>query len=239
MWHDRRSPRGAGGVPQRGTVPGPEPLIRLGGATSRGGKVRADRGSLRSRPRSCGSRPEPSRNGGGRPVPLHRVHTPIPHGTGCPVTRHIAGCRVGPQGTGDSNALMEGALASSANARPASASSASTPSADDSFAGDPLVRRSRRVWTSGAYEFIAEGFQEGARHFVSRHGLPPDERVLDVALRRGAAHPRRGPRRRPARRRPPWPGRSGFSPTDPHRNTTPGRHSRCRGPHPILDPLRV
>jgi len=50
---------------------------------------------------------------------------------------------------------------------------------------DPLVARTRAVWTAGDFDHIARGFTAGAVDFVERLRLAPGERVLDVACGTG------------------------------------------------------
>ncbi len=51
--------------------------------------------------------------------------------------------------------------------------------------GDPLVTRTRAVWTAGDFERIAAGYRSGAAEFVTRLDLPATETVLDVACGTG------------------------------------------------------
>ncbi|HEX5817362.1 MAG TPA: class I SAM-dependent methyltransferase [Gemmatimonadales bacterium] len=50
---------------------------------------------------------------------------------------------------------------------------------------DPLVARSRAVWTSGDFEHIARAYSADAAAFIDRLGLKAGERVLDVACGTG------------------------------------------------------
>jgi SAM-dependent methyltransferase len=50
---------------------------------------------------------------------------------------------------------------------------------------DPLVARTRAVWTAGDFERIAAGYRHGAEAFISRLGLRQGEGVLDVACGTG------------------------------------------------------
>ncbi|HTS88918.1 MAG TPA: class I SAM-dependent methyltransferase [Gemmatimonadales bacterium] len=50
---------------------------------------------------------------------------------------------------------------------------------------DPLVMRTRAVWTAGDFDRIAVGYREGAKEFIGRLGLRQGERVLDVACGTG------------------------------------------------------
>jgi ubiquinone/menaquinone biosynthesis C-methylase UbiE len=50
---------------------------------------------------------------------------------------------------------------------------------------DPLVARTRAVWTAGDFERIAEGYRDGAEMFIGRLGLREGETVLDVACGTG------------------------------------------------------
>ena len=52
-------------------------------------------------------------------------------------------------------------------------------------AADPLVTRTRAVWTAGDFERIAAGYRPGAEAFISRLGLKKGEAVLDVACGTG------------------------------------------------------
>jgi SAM-dependent methyltransferase len=52
-------------------------------------------------------------------------------------------------------------------------------------ADDPLVNRTRAVWTAGDFDRIAAGYRAGAEAFVQRLGLTPGEAVLDVACGTG------------------------------------------------------
>ena len=46
---------------------------------------------------------------------------------------------------------------------------------------DALTERSRRIWSAGDYDRIAEGFRDDARTFVERASLRPGQLVLDAA----------------------------------------------------------
>lgn len=50
---------------------------------------------------------------------------------------------------------------------------------------DPLTTRTRTIWTSADFGYIAAGYAEGAAEFVGRLGLKPGVRVLDVAAGTG------------------------------------------------------
>ena len=50
---------------------------------------------------------------------------------------------------------------------------------------DPLAVRVRATWTSGNFGRIARGYELGAAQFITRLGLEPGERVLDVATGTG------------------------------------------------------
>ena len=50
---------------------------------------------------------------------------------------------------------------------------------------DPLTARVRATWTSGDFGRIARGYELGAAQFITRLGLEPGERVLDVATGTG------------------------------------------------------
>ena len=50
---------------------------------------------------------------------------------------------------------------------------------------DPLAARVRATWTSGDFGRIARGYELGAAQFITRLGLEPGERVLDVATGTG------------------------------------------------------
>jgi SAM-dependent methyltransferase len=50
---------------------------------------------------------------------------------------------------------------------------------------DPLTARTRTVWTSGDFDRIARAYTAGAADFVTRLGVAPGERVLDVACGTG------------------------------------------------------
>jgi len=50
---------------------------------------------------------------------------------------------------------------------------------------DPLAARVRATWTSGDFGRIAQGYELGAAQFITRLGLEPGERVLDVATGTG------------------------------------------------------
>jgi SAM-dependent methyltransferase len=50
---------------------------------------------------------------------------------------------------------------------------------------DPLAARVRATWTSGNFGRIARGYELGAAQFITRLGLEPGERVLDVATGTG------------------------------------------------------
>ncbi len=50
---------------------------------------------------------------------------------------------------------------------------------------DPLVARTRAVWTSGDFDRIARGFTDGAVAFIDRLQLTANDRVLDVACGTG------------------------------------------------------
>jgi SAM-dependent methyltransferase len=50
---------------------------------------------------------------------------------------------------------------------------------------DPLTARARATWTSGNFGRIARGYELGAAQFITRLGLEPSERVLDVATGTG------------------------------------------------------
>jgi SAM-dependent methyltransferase len=50
---------------------------------------------------------------------------------------------------------------------------------------DPLVTRTRAVWTAGDFERIAAGYRQGADAFIGRLGLRQGETVLDVACGTG------------------------------------------------------
>jgi 2-polyprenyl-3-methyl-5-hydroxy-6-metoxy-1,4-benzoquinol methylase len=50
---------------------------------------------------------------------------------------------------------------------------------------DPLAARVRATWTSGNFGRIARSYELGASQFVTRLGLEPGERVLDVATGTG------------------------------------------------------
>lgn len=52
-------------------------------------------------------------------------------------------------------------------------------------ANDPLVIRTRAIWTSGPFGRIADGFSDGAEEFITRLAITPGERVLDVATGTG------------------------------------------------------
>jgi ubiquinone/menaquinone biosynthesis C-methylase UbiE len=53
------------------------------------------------------------------------------------------------------------------------------------LASDPLVARTRAVWTAGDFERIAAGYRQGAEVFINRLGLRQGEAVLDVACGTG------------------------------------------------------
>jgi SAM-dependent methyltransferase len=53
------------------------------------------------------------------------------------------------------------------------------------LATDPLVTRTRAVWTAGDFERIAAGYRQGAEAFIGRLALRPGEAVLDVACGTG------------------------------------------------------
>ena len=50
---------------------------------------------------------------------------------------------------------------------------------------DPLTARVRATWTSGDFGRIARGYELGAAQFITRLGLEPGERVLDVGTGTG------------------------------------------------------
>ena len=50
---------------------------------------------------------------------------------------------------------------------------------------DPLAARVRATWTSGDFGRIAQGYELGAAQFITRLGLEPGERVIDVATGTG------------------------------------------------------
>jgi ubiquinone/menaquinone biosynthesis C-methylase UbiE len=50
---------------------------------------------------------------------------------------------------------------------------------------DAVTERSRRTWSAGDYDRIAEGFREEARAFVERLSLRPGQLVLDAACGSG------------------------------------------------------
>ena len=50
---------------------------------------------------------------------------------------------------------------------------------------DPLAARVRATWTSGDFGRIARGYELGSAEFITRLGLEPGERVLDVATGTG------------------------------------------------------
>jgi ubiquinone/menaquinone biosynthesis C-methylase UbiE len=50
---------------------------------------------------------------------------------------------------------------------------------------DPLAARVRATWTSGDFGRIARGYELGAAQFVTRLGLEPGERVIDIATGTG------------------------------------------------------
>ena len=50
---------------------------------------------------------------------------------------------------------------------------------------DPLTARVRATWTSGDFGRIARGYELGSAEFITRLGLAPGERVLDVATGTG------------------------------------------------------
>jgi ubiquinone/menaquinone biosynthesis C-methylase UbiE len=50
---------------------------------------------------------------------------------------------------------------------------------------DPLAARVRATWTSGNFGRIARSYEVGAAQFITRLGLEPGERVLDVATGTG------------------------------------------------------
>jgi ubiquinone/menaquinone biosynthesis C-methylase UbiE len=50
---------------------------------------------------------------------------------------------------------------------------------------DPLAARVRATWTSGDFGRIARGYELGAAQFITRLGLEPGERVLDVGTGTG------------------------------------------------------
>jgi len=50
---------------------------------------------------------------------------------------------------------------------------------------DPLTARVRATWTSGDFGRIARAYELGAAQFITRLGLEPGERVLDVATGTG------------------------------------------------------
>jgi SAM-dependent methyltransferase len=52
-------------------------------------------------------------------------------------------------------------------------------------AADPLVVRTRAVWTAGDFDRIAAGYRPGAEAFIGRLGLKRGEAVLDVACGTG------------------------------------------------------
>jgi SAM-dependent methyltransferase len=52
-------------------------------------------------------------------------------------------------------------------------------------ATDPLVARTRAVWTAGDFDRIAAGYRQGAEAFIGRLGLRQGEAVLDVACGTG------------------------------------------------------
>lgn len=63
--------------------------------------------------------------------------------------------------------------------RPASTPPSSLP------ASDPLVARTRAVWTAGDFDRIASGYRTGAAEFVARVGVRPGESVADLACGTG------------------------------------------------------
>src|SRR5436190_281959 len=50
---------------------------------------------------------------------------------------------------------------------------------------DPLAARVRATWPSGAFGRFARGYELGAAQFITRLGLEPGERVLDIATGTG------------------------------------------------------
>lgn len=52
-------------------------------------------------------------------------------------------------------------------------------------AADPITDRVRAIWTAGDFGRIAKGFERGAAELITRLGLQPGERVLDVACGTG------------------------------------------------------
>ena len=50
---------------------------------------------------------------------------------------------------------------------------------------DPLTARVRSTWTSGDFGRIARGYELGSAQFITRLGLSPNERVLDIATGTG------------------------------------------------------
>lgn len=50
---------------------------------------------------------------------------------------------------------------------------------------DPLTERARATWTAGDYDRISTGLRHGARAFVERLSLTPEQNVLDAACGTG------------------------------------------------------